>query len=145
MNWSLSLVICLLIVAAVFLNVACYKEPVAEIPIVIVESEEDTPEVVPYFYCSHKVGSVVTPGESIVYTLKTANLSLNFTLTVKAAGFNYNGSGLTIYDEKSSTTVSGSILATSDIYKCCWGEGNCFVAEKNSSGSWIIKSLPFIE
>ena len=146
MNRYSSLIICVMMVVAVSLNVGCgqpkqgpvtYK-PVQSKP---VQSKPVQPKpvqpkpVLTSVYCSHRVGSVVNRGESIIFRRKAANMSLEFTMKLEEVGFVYDGTYI---------GVRGSLRATSERYRYCWDE-ECFIAEKNRDGSWTIKSLPFMD
>ena len=128
MNRCSSLIVCLIIVAAVFLEVGCVPPGPPPPP-------PPPPPELPSVYCSHRVGAIVNPGDSIRYKRTAADMSVEFTLTLEESGFVYDGT---------STGVTGSISATSEKYQYCWGK-ECFIAEKNSDGSWTIKSLPFMD
>ena len=153
---------CLFTVAVVFLNAACSSKnsgAQGDKGIVIqVETEREPPiefvrspvivrqgklypgtktqtEVKPKLSCSHQVGSTVRQGESIRLTYKTANASLDATLTLTAGRLGYDGESINLPQQIAKNEANK--------VEICWGEDNCFVATKNRDGSWTLKSLPF--
>lgn len=150
---------CLLTVAAVFLNAACgpgiNKGQGDKSIVVQVETERKPPikfvrppvihrgvlpgtkpqtEVEPKLSCSHQVGSIVRPGESIRLTYKSANAYADITLTLEDGRFQL---------KRSASNIDASAFGIANGIQYCWGKDNCFVATKNRDGSWTIKSLPF--
>lgn len=133
---------CLLTVAAVFLNAACSSknnEGQGDKGIVGQTETEREPQtkVEPKLSCSHQVGSTVRQGESIRLTYKTAKASLDGTLTLTAGRLVFESKSINLPQQKQSMKKEANEV------KICWGEDNCFVATKNRDGSWTIKSLPF--
>ena len=128
---------CLFTVAAVFLNAACSSKNPGEPPIPgrVLPGTKPQTEVEPKLSCSHPVGSTVRQGESIRLTYKTANASLDATLTLTAGRLGYDG--------KSINLPQQSAKHEANKVEICWGKDNCFVATKNRDGSWTLKSLPF--
>ena len=149
----------LLTVAAVFLNAGCsstINEGQGDKSLVVqIETEREPPpiefvsppvihrgvlpgtkpqtEVEPKLSCSHQVGSIVRPGESIRLTYKSANAYADITLTLEDGRFQL----------KSASNIDASAFGIANGIQYCWGKDNCFVATKNRDGSWTIKSLPF--
>ena len=119
------LIMCLLTVATIFLNAACSGKPP---PTSLKEK--------PSFICSHEVGLIVRPGESIHLTYKAASESVDLTLICRS-----NRIELDYYS--GSINVPIQFATTGDKTRFCWGKDNCFVAAKNRDGSWTIESLPF--
>ena len=91
-------------------------------------------EWTPYFHCSHKIGSTVRPGDTIKLGYTKGFTGIMCEITMKR----YGGFKIKIAENGSFAPPS----LTNRHLKICWGEDNCFIAEKNKDNTWTIKSLP---